>query len=112
MHRLHCGTGQALDFAHQRCPHDFKAVVYRAAAGGRSLQQRTRRASALPQIRESVFVDQASKSMTAQVDAKSRISVQEMVDLAVVWASQHGLVSLSSCIYSVQQSEYSNGVSP
>lgn len=31
--------------------------------------------------------------MSAEVDAKSNIPLQELVDLAVVWASQHGLVS-------------------
>lgn len=30
--------------------------------------------------------------MTAQVVAESKIPIQEMVDLAVVWASQHGLI--------------------
>ncbi len=34
--------------------------------------------------------------MAAQVDADSKISIQELVDLAVVWASQHGLVCKSS----------------
>ena len=35
-----------------------------------------------------------AKEMASEVDAKSEVPLQELVDLAVVWASQHGLVSL------------------
>lgn len=31
--------------------------------------------------------------MAAQIDANSEVPIQELVDLAVVWACQHGLVS-------------------
>ena len=34
--------------------------------------------------------------MAAQVDADSKFPIQELVELAVVWASQHGLVCNSS----------------
>ena len=47
-------------------------------------------------LHASATADQAPASMAAQVDADSKIPIQELVDLAVVWASQHGLVCKSS----------------
>lgn len=40
--------------------------------------------------------------MAAEVGAQSQVPIQELVDLAVVWACQHGLVSpLSSETYTL-----------
>lgn len=43
---------------------------------------------------------QTLQPMTAHVNAQSKVPIQEMVDLAVVWACQHGLVSSCSLILS------------
>lgn len=37
-----------------------------------------------------------AKEMASEIDAKSEVPLEELVDLAVVWASQHGLVNLTA----------------
>ena len=45
--------------------------------------------------RAAAAADQQTASMAAEVDAKSDVPTQALVDLAVVWACQHGLVTIS-----------------
>ena len=44
--------------------------------------------------RVAAAAEQQTASMAAEVDVKSDVPIQELVDLAVVWACQHGLVSV------------------
>lgn len=69
-----------------------RRLISRDPAGAGS--QRTQNILKIPglKLHASATADQAPASMAAQVDADSKIPIQELVDLAVVWASQHGLI--------------------
>ena len=77
-------------------PHGNRRSISRDPAGAGS--QRTQNTHNIPvlKLHASATADQSPASMAAQVDADSKIPIQELVGLAVVWASQHGLVSNSS----------------
>ncbi len=77
-------------------PQGNRRLISRDPAGAGS--QRTQNILKVPVVKlhASATADQAPASMAAQVNADSKIPIQELVDLAVVWASQHGLVCNSS----------------
>ena len=70
--------------------HKHKTPPQRIPASDKELQARA--AFTVFSARVDVASSAKPGPMAAQVDAKSKIPIQEMVDLAVIWASQHGLV--------------------
>ena len=92
-HHKHLGTTLVRNCAPPLpFPQATKTPPLRGPSDARSQQTRIVPASLASRFQVSAAADRASTSMTAQVDAESKIPIQEMVDLAVVWASQHGLV--------------------
>jgi hypothetical protein len=91
-----CTASTSTCVAPATLPQGNRRSISRDPAGAGS--QRSQNILKIPvfKLHASATADQAPASMAAQVDADSKIPIQELVDLAVVWASQHGLVCKSS----------------